>query len=137
MGYVGWAMVAMAGYGATTIFLKLAFRSVPSDIALVVTNTLLILSALGLVLYRGDSFASLGQNKATLYLALAGLALSVSIISYYFALSRGPVSVVAPIFAMNFAVAGVLGILFLGESVTLVRAAGLVLAAGAIVLLTR
>ena len=137
MGYVGWALVAMAGYGVTAVFLKLAFRTVPSDVALIITNTVLIVSALGLVLFRGDSFASLGVNRPTLYVALAGLTLSVSIISYYLALSRGPVSVVAPIFAMNFAVAGVLGLIFLGESITAARAVGLALAAGAIVLLAR
>jgi uncharacterized membrane protein len=71
------------------------------------------------------------------YVGLAGLTLGVSIISYYIALSRGPVSIVAPIFAMNFAVAGILGILFLGESITVTRLAGLALAAGAIVLLAR
>ena len=137
MGYIGLAMLAMGGYGATAIFLKLAFRTIPSEVALVVTNTVLIASALGLVLFRGDSFASLGTNRPTLYVGLAGLILSVSIISYYLALSRGPVSIVAPIFAMNFAVAGILGILFLGESITVTRLAGLALAAGAIVLLTR
>jgi len=137
MGYIGWAIVAMGGYGATAIFLKLAFRTIPSEVALVVTNTVLIASALGLALFRGDSFESLGANRPTLYVGLAGLTLSIGIISYYLALSRGPVSIVAPIFAMHFAIAGVLGILFLGESITITRAVGLVLAAGAIVLLTK
>ena len=137
MGYIGWAIVAMVGYGTTAIFLKLAFPTVPSQVALIVTNTVLIALALGLVLFRGDSFASLGMNRPTLYVGLAALTLSVSIISYYIALSRGPVSIVAPIFAMNFAVAGILGILFLGESITITRVIGLVLASGAIVLLAR
>ena len=137
MGYIGCAIVAMGGYGATAIFLKLAFRTIPSEVALVVTNTVLIASALGLALFRGDSFESLGANRPTLYVGLAGLTLSIGIISYYLALSRGPVSIVAPIFAMHFAIAGVLGILFLGESITITRAVGLVLAAGAIVLLTK
>ena len=137
MGYIGWAMAAMAGYGATAIFLKLAFQTIPSLVALVVTNTVLVALGLGLVLFRGDSFASLGANRPRFYVGLAGLTLGVSIISYYIALSRGPVSIVAPIFAMNFAVAGILGILFLGESITVTRLAGLALTAGAIVLLTR
>jgi transporter family protein len=137
MGYIGWAMLAMGGYGATAIFLKLAFRTIPSEVALVVTNTVLTAAAFGLVLFRGVDFSSLDMNKPTFYLGLAGVTLSVSVISYYIALSRGPVSIVMPIYAMNFAVAVILGMLVLGESVTMTRAAGLVLATGALVLLAR
>ena len=72
-----------------------------------------------------------------LYLVVAGLALSLSIASYYLALSRGPVTVVAPIFALSFAVASVLGIIFLGEEIKLTRVLGLALAAGSIFLLAR
>ncbi len=68
---------------------------------------------------------------------MAGVALSISIIAYYIALSRGPVSIVAPIFAMNFAVAGVLGFMFLGENLTVARVTGVALAAAAIILLAR
>ena len=137
MGYVGWAIVAMVGYGATAIFLKFAFRTIPAEVALVVTNTILVGSALILIWFNGGNFSSIGMNKSALYLVLAGVALSISIIAYYIALSRGPVSIVAPIFAMNFAVAGVLGVMFLGENLTIARVTGIALAAAAIILLAR
>ena len=86
---------------------------------------------------NGENFSSIGLNKSALYLVLAGVALSISIIAYYIALSRGPVSIVAPIFAMNFAVAGVLGFMFLGENLTIARVTGVALAAAAIILLAR
>ena len=137
MGYIAWAMVAMVGYGAFAIFLKLSFRTIPAEVALVVTNACLTAVAFSLVLIKGYSFEVIGLNKQTAFIGLACLMLCVSCVAYYIALSRGPVSVVAPIFALNFAIAGILRILFLGESVTVTRCLGLILAVGAIVLLAR
>ena len=71
------------------------------------------------------------------WVLLAGLMLSLSIVSYYIALSRGPTSVVVPIFAMYVLVATFIGFAFLGEEVKLTRVAGVLLAGGAIFLLTR
>ncbi len=130
--------MAMGAYGVTVVFVKLALRSVPPEVALVVTNTILVVVGIGLVLFRGESVtAHLGLSRSTLYLGLAGLTLSLSIASYYIGLSRGPASVVVPIFALNFAVAGTLGFLFLGEEFRATRILGILMAGGAVVLLTR
>lgn len=128
----------MSAYGVTVVFVKLALRSVPPEIALVVTNTILVVAGLGLVFLRGESLtAHLSLARPTLYLGLAGLTLSIGIASYYIGLSRGPASVVVPIFALNFVVAGTLGILFLGEDFKATRILGILMAGGAVVLLTR
>jgi transporter family protein len=138
MSYIWWAVVAMGSYGTTVVLLKLALRQIPPSVALVITNTMLVLAGIGLVLYRGERVAShLGLNWTVAIILAAGLTLSLSIISYYTALSRGPASVVAPIFAMNFAVASILGFLLLGENITLARVMGVLFAAIAVVLLTR
>ena len=138
MNYIGWATVAMLGYGLTAVLLKVSLRHFPPEVALVITNTILVASGVGLMIARGTSFSThLTIGWPTAVVATAGVALSVSIISYYFALSRGPASVVVPIFAMNFAVASVLGILFLGEDIRFTRVVGVLMATGAIVLLAR
>ena len=138
MSYVTWALVAMGAYGVTTTFLKVGLRHFPPEVALVTTNSILVVVALGLVAYRRATVATeLAVGWPVLYLVAAGLALSLSIASYYLALSRGPVTVVAPIFALSFAVASVLGIIFLGEEIKLTRVLGLTLAAGSIFLLAR
>lgn len=138
MSYVTWALVAMGAYGVTTTFLKVGLRHFPPEVALVITNSILVVVALGLVAYRRATVATeLAVGWPVLYLVAAGLALSLSIASYYVALSRGPVTVVAPIFALSFAVASVLGIIFLGEEIKLTRVLGLTLAAGSIFLLAR
>lgn len=138
MSYVGWAFVAMSAYGVTAVLLKLVLRDTPPGVALVVTNTVLVLSGVGLAIYRGESFAAhIAASRPMLLMALAGLTLSLSIVGYYIALSRGPTSVVVPIFAMYFVVAAVIGFILLGEEIRLTKVIGVVLAGGAIFLLTR
>ena len=138
MGYIAWAIIAMGSYGLTGVFLKLALRTIPTEVALVLTNSMLVITGLVLILVRGSSIAVyLRVGSPFLYVMLAGLTLSVSIASYYTALSRGPVSIVVPIFAMSFAVASALALVFLGEDIRLTKVAGLAMAAGAIVLLAR
>ena len=138
MSYIGWTVVAMLGYGVTAVFLKLAMRGMPPLVTLVVGNSILVLAGMGLILYRGESFfAHLTASRHLLLLGLAGLALSVSIASFYTALSRGEASVVVPIFAMYFAVTVIVGCVFLGEEITLTKLLGVALAGGAIYLLTR
>ncbi len=138
MSYVGWAIVAMTGYGVTAVILKLALRDIPPGVAIVITNAVLVLAGVGLVLYRGEQVAAhLSLSRPMLLTILAGVTLSLSIVGYYIALSRGPASVVVPIFAMYVLVATVIGLAFLGEEVKLTRVIGVILAGGAIFLLTR
>ncbi len=138
MSYVGWAFVAMAAYGVTAVLLKLALKDIPPGVAVVITNLVLVLAGVGLVIYRGESFtAHLTISRPMVWVLLAGLMLSLSIVSYYIALSRGPTSVVVPIFAMYVLVATFIGFAFLGEEVKPTRVAGVLLAGGAIFLLTR
>ena len=132
------ALIAMGVYGVAALFLRLALRTYPSESAIVLVNTFLV--ALGLVwaLTRGvNVVGNVGWNVPTLYIVIAGLLISVAIIAFYTALARGPVSVVVPIFAMNFAVAAALGFVVLREPVTAARVAGVALGAVSLYLLTR
>ena len=138
MSYVAWAFVAMVAYGVTAVLLKLTLRDIPPGVAIVITNAVLVLGGVGLIMYRGESFlAHFAISRPMLLAVLAGLTLSLSIISYYIALSRGPTSVVVPIFAMYVLVATAIGFAFLGEEIKPTRVIGVVLAGGAIFLLTR
>ena len=138
MSYVGWAVVAMLAYGVTAVFLKLAMRGIPPLVTLVIANSILVLSGIVLILYRGESLAvHLAANRHLMFAGLAGLTVSLSIVCYYTGLSRGPASVVVPIFAMYLAVTVIAGCVFLGEEIKLTKMLGVLLAAGAIYLLTR
>ena len=138
MHYAVLAMIGMASYGVTLALLKSAMRTMPPEVALVITNFILVAVGIGYMVFRGVGIAEhMRLNRPMLLVIAAGVTLTIGIITYYTALSRGPTSVVVPIFAMNFAVVSILGILFLGETINLQKVAGLVLASGAIVLLTR
>ena len=138
MTYVGWSLIALVAYGIMTILLKVSLRSIPPEAAAAITNTMLVGSAILYAIFRGVSIPQqLTLSMPTFYLLMAGVALSVAVISFYVALSRGPASVVAPIFGMNLALVSVLGFTVLGEPVSVTRVAGVGLAAAAVILLTR
>jgi len=138
VSYMGWVFIAMLTYGIMAVLLKISLRNIPPEVAVLVTNVILVLSALAWALFRGIKILDhLTFNQPTLFLLLAGVVLSCSVISFYMALSRGPISAVLPIFGMNVAVASVLGFLVLGEPVNASRISGIILAGGAIFLLTR
>lgn len=138
MSYVGWAVLAMCMQGISIILVKYTLRSFPAEVAVVCTNGILVLVGVIWAWTRGFNIVSgLGLNQPTLIMGLAGLMISVSIISYYKALSEGPASTVVPIFAMSLAVASIAGFMLLGEPVKLTKLLGLSMSVGAIVLLTR
>lgn len=138
MSYIAWAIIAMVAYGIMITLLKFSLRSIPPEAALFVTNTILVILAFLWAIYRGVKIPEhLALNQPTLLLLLAGVVLSVSIISFYMALSRGPASTVAPLFGMNIAIVSVLGFLVLKEPVNPERVIGILMAGGAIFLLTR
>jgi transporter family protein len=136
--YLPWALAAMLTYGTVAVLIKLAFRGIPPATVLWVANVFVVLGGVAWSLVRGQGLAiGIGWNAATGWLALAGVVLAASILSYYRALSLGHASVVVPIFALSFTVATVLGFIVLGEPVKATRIVGVLMAAGAIVLLTR
>ena len=138
MSYIAWAITAMVAYGITITLVKYSMRDIPPEVAVLVTNTFLVVSAFIWASYRGVKIADhLALNPPTFFLLLSGAVLSISIISFYMALSRGPASTVTPLFGMNIAVVSVLGFLLLNEPINLVRVIGILMAAGAIILLTR
>ena len=138
MTYVGWALVAMAAYGVTAALLKVALKDLTPGVAVVITNLVLVAAGAFVAVYRGEEIADQLNLGVPLLVALAaGVALSVGVVCYYIALSKGPVSVVVPIFAMYLVIATAIGVGLLGEEFKLTKALGAVLAVGAIILLTR
>lgn len=138
MGYIGWAFVAMAAYGVAVVFLKVALRDLPLGLMVVIPNVILVAAGVALMVYRGESVAEhMSLSRPMLAALLAGATLSLGIVSYYTALRAGQISVVAPIFAMYFAVTTVLGIIFLGEEMSWLKAFGVALACVAVFLLAR
>jgi transporter family protein len=75
-------------------------------------------------------------GKSWLFLVLSGVATGLSWLCYYRALQLGPVSGVAPIDKLSVVIAILLGVVFLGESLTWpVAIGGLLILAGSLVII--
>jgi transporter family protein len=78
------------------------------------------------------------EQKAYIgYAILIGIPMAIAVLALYLAISKGPVSVVMPIYALNATVTAILGMAVLHEPVTLPKILGLVFAVAALVLLSR
>ncbi len=140
MNHVTWALIGMVGYSFTTLLVKLATRDgrLSSFLVLAIASVVVMATAIGIVLARGD-LSHLGPKdflSPSAGLAYAtGIALTVAVSSLFRALSLGPASIVVPIYGMFIVGGALLGIVFLGEPITLRKLAGIGLAAVSIFLL--
>jgi transporter family protein len=134
MRYIGWAILALVSYSAVPPLIRYATQEIPSDVAVVVTNGMLTVGALGLVLATNKPLVpALTHNRAP-EMYLGGIALAVGIVAFYRALSLGPVSVVVPIFGLFIATSSIVGFLVLEEPLTVRKVLGITLALVAVYL---
>ena len=137
--YLPYALLAMGAYALVSPLMRVATtgpNAVPSDAAVIVSNTLLVAMAVGVVWYTGQGFTEHLNSPKVVHVLAAGVFLGIGILALYRALALGPVSVVTPIFAMFLVFSSVIGFLFLGESFTARKALGIVFAALAVYLVS-
>ncbi len=134
VNYVLWALVGMASYTMVAPLMKIALTDVPSDVAVLLSNLILVVVAGGLVVVSGTNVSGFLTHSKSPYVYAAGLFLAVGIIAYYRALSLGPVSVVVPVFAMFIVTSSAVGVVLLDETLTLRRGVGIALAIVAVYL---
>lgn len=123
--YLAWAFLALGAYTIVAPLVSYVSGDVPADVVALVTNGMLVVGVLGVLAYSNQSVTPYLAHPKAPYMYLAGAGLTVGIIAYYRALSLGPVSVVVPIFALFLVGSSALGVLFLSESLTLRKAAGI------------
>ena len=133
--YLPYALLAMGAYSLVSPLMRVATTgsgAVPSDVAVVVSNSLLVLIALSVLWYtEQDLFSNISSPKIA-YVLAAGVLLAIGILALYRSLALGPVSVVTPIFAMFLVISSAIGFLLLGEEFTTRKALGIVFAALAV-----
>lgn len=137
--YLPYALLAMGAYALVSPLMRVATTgpdAVPSDIAVVVSNVLLVLMALGVVWYTNQGFVGHLTSPKMAYVLAAGFFLGIGILALYRSLALGPVSVVTPIFAMFLVFSSVIGFLLLGEEFTARKALGIVFAVLAVYLVS-
>jgi len=134
MNYVLWALLGMAGYTMVAPLMKVGLADIPSNVALLFSNVILIAITAALVAVSGTNVSTFLTHPRAPYVYAAGVFLTVGIVAYYRALALGPVSIVVPIFAMFIVTSSAIGVVALEESLTLRRGAGIALGMAAVYL---
>ncbi|ESP87552.1 EamA family transporter [Candidatus Halobonum tyrrellensis] len=125
MNYLGWALVALVGYSVFTPLASVATNHLPSNVVALGANTMLAVTALAVTLVRGDDVVGGLTGEYAVYVAGAGVALSVGILAYYRALATGPVSVVTPVYGSFLVFSSLLSVAFLDESLSATKVVGI------------
>lgn len=139
MNYMPWAVLALLAYSLVSPLMSVATTGspkIPSNVAALMTNTLLVVSTAAIVVYNDNDAVSYLSHPKAKYVLVAGVCLTVGILAYYRALSLGPVSIVSPVFGMFLVLSSVIGIVFLNESLTARKMLGIGLALVAIYLVS-
>mgnify|MGYP000158478385 FL=1 len=139
MNYLPWALVALAAYTLVPLLMRIATtgpNAIPSDVAAIISNTVLVLGAAAVVVGTDQRVGPHLSSSKLPYALAAGVFLAIGILTYYRALSLGPVSVVTPVFGMFLVTSSAFGMAFLDESVTARKLVGIGLAVVAVYLVT-
>ena len=139
MNYVHWSLVALVAYALVAPLMSVATTGdvkIPSDVAVFFSNTILVLASLAISLSSDHRVSEYVTHSKLPYVLLAGVFLSVGILSYYRALSLGPVSVVVPIYGTFVAASSLIGIAVLGEPFSVRKLLGIAFAVLAVYLVS-
>lgn len=125
-----WALLAAVFAAATAIFAKLGVSDINSNFATLL-RTIVVIIALAALVWMTDDYERLSgiSNKTALFLILSGLATGASWLCYFKAMKIGQASQVAPVDKLSVVFVAVLGVLFLGESLSVTGWSGVVLIA--------
>lgn len=139
MRYLAWAVLGMVGYSTVTLMVKLATRTGQFNaFAVLAIATSMVAVCAVLNAWLGGAFAGKAGadflKPGALYAYAAGVALTIAVGALFKGLSLGPASVVVPVYGMFIIGGAVLGILVLGEPMTVKRGVGMLLAIAGVVL---
>ncbi len=138
MHYLTLSVLALACYSLVAPLVKLAVQQgAPPQVAVVVTNTILVATSFLVSWSRGMPMHLSFSSKSLGLLLIAGVLLGLSVTAYYLALSRGPISVVAPIFGLFIVSSSIAGVVIFGETLTPSRLLGILFALAVIYLVSQ
>jgi transporter family protein len=125
-----WAVLSAIFAALTAIFAKVGVENINSDLATFI-RTIVVIVTLGFLLAVTGEFQAPGTIPARtyLFLLLSGLGTGASWLCYFRALKLGNAAQVAPIDKLSVVLVAVIGVVFLGEKLSLVNWLGIVLVA--------
>ena len=129
------AVVAMFGWGLWTVLANEATQTIDPELAMILSYAASVVIALGYVAVQNEPVVL--ERTGVTYALGAGIFAGIGAVAFYSGLSAGRVGVVATISALYFVVAALIGILVLGESLSLQNAFGIAFAVLAVILLAQ
>ncbi|HXS36561.1 MAG TPA: EamA family transporter [Flavipsychrobacter sp.] len=116
-----WMYALLSAFFAAlvAVFAKVGVKGIDSDLATAIRTVVILIVAWGIAFGRGEisDISKLNRQNWT-FLILSGCATGLSWIFYFKALQMGQVSKVAPIDKLSVALAILLSVIFLGETLT-------------------
>ena len=125
MEYLPWVIVAVVSYGALAPLTSTVTQEIPPAVSLFLATVVFLVLTLGVLLVTGANPLAYVDSPRAGYIYVGGVFLGVGILSYYYALQRGPVSIVVPIYGLFIVVSSAIGIVAFDESVTPRKVAGI------------
>jgi len=125
MNYLPWVILALLTYSLIGPLVRISTQDIPYEIVMFVSTAVMLLVTAGVVGYNERLAPAYFLDPATGFVYIAGIFLAIGAIAYFRALSNGPVSVVVPIFGMFIVLSSAIGILFLGEEVSIRKTIGI------------
>lgn len=130
MNWVGFAIGSAFFAGLTAILGKLGVEGLNSNLATFIRTVVILFVVIAIITMRNEW--QLSQHiaaKPVIFLVLSGVVTGLSWLCYYRALQLAPASWVAPIDKLSVVIAIILGVVVLGEpiSMKLILGAGLIL----------
>lgn len=131
-----WALLATTFAALTAIFAKVGIEQINSDFATLI-RVAIILPLLGLIVLATGTWQSPSTVPARtwMFLGLSALATGASWLCYFRALKLGDVARVAPVDKLSVVLVAVFGVLFLGERLSGINWAGVVLIMAGVLLI--
>ena len=133
---LGQALVAMAAIGVANFLYKVGAATGGTPATFIAGQAILFMPLATAFVWKMDGSVR-PPRFAWRYAATAAGLFLVALVMLFESLSRGEASVLVPISQMGFVVTAVVGVVFLGEPVTVRKAAGLAFALAALACLAR
>jgi transporter family protein len=132
-----YALLSALFAALTAIFAKIGIKGVDSDLATAIRTAIILIIAWVIAFIKGSAENIGSLTKVNwIFLILSGCATGLSWIFYFKALQVGKVSQVAPVDKLSVALAIVLSVIFLKETLSWQMAIGaLLIIAGTVVLI--
>ncbi|ELZ89978.1 MULTISPECIES: EamA family transporter [Haloferax] len=128
-------LITMVTWGIWIVVGNAASESMDPRTAAAISYLVAALLAFGFIVVSDASLAVTARGG--LLAGVAGLFTGIGLISMYIGFTHGSTTVVSTLGAMYFVVAAVIGIVVLGENLTLTKLTGIAFAVLGIVLVTR